>query len=274
MMQDFINARYDSIADFLSAVELPCRVFANETIKQHFLGSDHGADWYGANCNSGREVLTRMREGWKEGRDRLNELRSKLGTIEVAPVDMRRRPIRMDRGDNLDMQAVYAGRFDICWRTARRQSTNGPQRVDIVANMICSGAEHFDVLFWRGAAAAVLADILETAGYMVRMVVNFGGNAEDKKCSCRITVKDHGAPFDVTSTSAVILPGFFRALGHAWIANHCPHKRQMGGISVGQGIVDDGELLVTHKVRDHGTALAFVNEQIAKINSGNQTVAA
>ncbi len=273
LLQSFTDARYDSIAEFLSAAQAPCRVPANTSLRDGFLGTYHGTSgWYGAGCASGHDVIRTMTEGWPEGRERLNELRFKLGHIEAAPVDMRRRPIRMDRGDNLDMGAVYSGRFDICWRTARRQSTNGPQRVDIVANMICSGSQHSDVLFWRGAAAAVLTDILETAGYMVRLVVIFGGNAEQEKCSCRITVKDHGMPFDVTSVSAVILPGFFRALGHSWIQIHCPHKRQMGGISVGQGIVEDAEMLVTHTVRDHGTAIAFVNEQIAKIN-GNQAAA-
>jgi hypothetical protein len=151
---------------------------------------------------------------------------------------------------------------------ARRVTTRGPQRIDIVANMLCSGAEHSDVLFYRGAAAAVLADLLETAGYMVRLVVNFGGRAENVQTSCRITVKDHGMPFDVTSISAVILPGFFRALGHAWLVNHAPHVRNGMGISVGQGRVEAGEILLSHKVRDHGTAVAAINDVIKRINDG------
>jgi hypothetical protein len=274
MHQNLSDGNYDSIVDFLTAVELPCRNADNKPTWSHFFEDDQQRNWYGADCKNGRAVLATMRTGWKEGRDRLNELRSKIGTIEITPVDIRRRPIRSDMGDELDIHSVYAGRLDIAWRTAKRQVTVAPPRVDILANMICSGGEHSDVLFWRGAAAAVLTDILENAGYMVRMVVGFGGRAypvkgaSEPEVSCRIVVKDHGMPLDISSTSAVILPGFFRALGHAWIYNHAKPYLANCGISVRQGRVEEGELLLSHKVRDHGTALAFINETLTRINEG------
>ena len=272
--QPFNNATYASIADFNSAVQLPCRHADNKTIWEGFVTHGRMSNWYGAGCHTGMDVLALMRDGWHDGRDRMMELRSKLTNIDLAPRDRRRRMVRGPQGDVLDIHAVYAGRLDVAWRAPRRVNMQGPQRVDLVANMICSGFEHADVLFYRGAAAAVLADMLETAGYMCRLSVAFGGKADGVKTSCRITVKEHGMPFDVTSTSAVILPGFFRALGHAWIANHCPHKRDTGGISVGQGIVEPHELLLSHNVRDHGTAVAFIEETLAKVNDGTLLAAA
>jgi hypothetical protein len=274
MRQPFTDARYDSISDFISAVEQPCANAKNTSLHSGFLDRpSYDATWLGADCATGRDVLKLVRDGWPQGRERINALRSKIATVEAQPVDKRRRMQRGPQGDVLDMPYVWSGRLDIAWRAPRRISSQGPQRIDIVANMICSGHEHADVLFWRGAAAVVLADLLEQAGYMVRLVVIFGGNAEDKKTSCRITVKDHGVPLDITSTSAVILPGFFRALGHAWIANHAPHHRDYGGISVGQGIVDKGEILLSHNVRDHGTAVATINATIARINEGQEAAA-
>jgi hypothetical protein len=273
--QDLTNGNYDSIAAFCEAVELPCRKKTNhEYWERAMTKGEFGRNWLGAGCQTGRDVLKLMREGWKEGRDRLNELRGKIGTVELVPQDRKRRKIRADMGDSLDIHAVYAGRLETAWTVARRTNTRGPQRIDIVANMICYGGEHADVLFWRGAAAAVLVDILESAGYMVRLVVNFGGNAEGNPTSCRITVKDHGMPFDVTSTSAVILPGFFRALGHAWLVNHAAHERHGMGISVGQGKVEAGEILLSHKVRDHGTAVAAINDVIKRLNDGTLETAA
>jgi hypothetical protein len=270
MRQPFNDARYDSIADFLSAVQLKPLNVANTSYWAHFMDG-HNGDWYGADCGTGHDVLKVMSEGWEQGRARLNALRDQIGEVDLVPVDRRRRPVRADQGDVLDIFAVYNGRLDIAWRTAKRRSTVAPTRIDICANMICSGGEHSDVLFWRGAAAATLADILEQAGYMVRLVVNFGGSTGDnakgnERTSCRIIVKDHGMPFDVTSTSAVILPGFFRALGHAWIQSHAPGRRDMNGIYVGEGVIEDSEILLSHDVRDHGTALAFVRDQIAKLN--------
>lgn len=274
MHQDFTNAQYDSIAAFCDAVELTPRVAANKTHHDHFLVDNRDSDWYGAGCHDGRAVLQAMRDGWTEGRDRMNQLRDKLTHIELTPRDRRRRIVRGPQGDTLDMFAVWAGRFDTCWKAPRRLPSYGPQRIDIVANMICSGGEHSDVLFYRGAAAAVLADMLEQAGYMVRLTVNFGGKAkatkgESKSCSCRIVVKDHGQPFDVTSVSAVILPGFFRALGHAWIANHAPYERNMGGIAVGQGKVESHEILISHAVRDHATAVALIEDTLRAVNEGS-----
>jgi hypothetical protein len=272
--QDIKNGVYDSISAFCDAVELPCLNKQNHDIWNNVMNEKDSPSWFGAECNHGRDVLKLMREGWKQGRDRMNELRGKIGTVELVPQDRKRRKVRADMGDSLDIHAVYAGRFETAWTVARRTNTRGPQRIDIVANMICYGHEHADVLFWRGAAAAVLADLLETAGYMVRLVVNFGGRAEDVQTSCRITVKDHGMPFDVTSISAVILPGFFRALGHAWLVNHAPHARYGMGISVSQGRVEAGEVLLSHKVRDHGTAVAAINEIIKRLNDGTLATAA
>jgi hypothetical protein len=278
MRQQLADARYDSIADFVEAMRATPNNPINTQLHQNWGFTEFNPSFYGADCATGNDVQKKMADGWDKGRDRLNDFRSKLTDIELPPTDRRRKPRRGDHGDVLDIHAVYAGRLDTAWTRAVRTSTFGPQRVEIVANMLCSGAAHADVLFWRGAAAVALADLLETAGYMVRLVVIFGGktmpyNGNGEKVSCRVTVKDHGNPLDVTSTSAVIMPGFFRALGHAWIAGHCIREMSASGISVEQGIVDNGELLLSHKVHDHGTALAFVNDTIARINSGQSLAA-
>src|SRR3954463_3078513 len=179
MRQPFQDARYDSIADFLDAVKLAPLYVGNAKDYAHFMDGGYGDDWLGAGCHTGRDVIKIMSEGWEDGRKRLNELRDTIGNVDLVPVDRRRRPTRGDRGDVLDIHAVYNGRLDIAWRTAKRQTSVAPTRIDLCANMICSGGEHSEVLFWRGAAAAALADILEQAGYMVRLVVNFGGSTGD-----------------------------------------------------------------------------------------------
>jgi hypothetical protein len=271
MRQPMNDARYETIADFLEAMAAPSNNPINEPLRMAWGYDDNRPSWYGADCPTGRDVQTKMREGWSQGRDRLNELRDSIAEIDNPPQDRRRKLTRTNAGDALDIHSVYSGRLDIAWRVARRRNNAGPQRVDLCANMICSGGEHADVLFWRGAAAALLTDILESAGYSVRLVVAFGGKVADREnVSCRITVKDHGMPFDISSTSATIMPGFFRALGHAWISGHCKGKMSESGISVLQGNVEPEELLLTHQIRDKGTALAFVNDTIAKINAGAQ----
>ena len=215
MRQALSDARYELIADFVSAMTGGCDNPANKSLwEQWGFTESWDSDWNGADCRTGNDVQKRMRDGWPEGRDRLNELRSGVTTLDALPQDRRRRMVRGPSGDTLDINAVYAGRLDVAWRTPRRTTSSGPQKIELCANMLCSGGAHADVLFWRGAAAAVLADLLEFAGYMVRLVVIFGGEVcggSGEKVSCRVTVKEHGTPFDVTSTSATILPGFFRS---------------------------------------------------------------
>jgi hypothetical protein len=46
------------------------------------------------------------------------------------------------------------------------------------------------------------------------------------------------------------------------------------GISVSQGRVEAGEVLLSHKVRDHGTAVAAINEIIKRLNDGTLATAA
>ena len=227
-----------------------------------------GEHWFGGGFRPGGDVQAKVRDGWAQGRDRMETLRDSLTQVKLLPRDRKRKLIRSDFGDTLDIHQVYAGRLDIAWRRPRRQQSLGPQKIALYANMLCSGYEHSDVLFYRGAAAAMLADLLQNAGYMVRLTVGFGGKVADtgEKSSCRITVKDYGMPLDITSTSATILPGFFRALGHAWVA---AHAKKLGNPSlyVQQGIVEPDEILLSHNVKDHGTAVAFLNDTLEKLNS-------
>ena len=263
MKQALDNAEYETMQDFVAAMAEGCRNPANVGLWQRWGFVDpreNRSDFYGAGCHDGNAVQKLMADGWIEGRDRMTELRDQIGTISTRPIDRRRRIVRGNAGDTLDIHSVYSGNLDTAWKSAKRRTFQAPQKVELVANMICYGGEHPDVLFWRGAAAVVLANMLETAGYMVRLVVNFGGKTfehgdKGKKVSCRIIVKDHGRHLDITSTSSVILPGFFRALGHAWIAAHTDSVMSSGGISVGQGIVHDNEILLSHSVRDHGSAV-------------------
>lgn len=270
--QQMNDGRYDSIADFLDSLRPEViRNKANlDTLKDWAetgqRGNTYGNNWYGAGCKTGADVQRLMRQGWSDGIAKIDKLRDDLSHVEMVPITRKRKMIRTDAGDELNMAHVYQGRLDTAWTTTRRQVTRGPQKIDLCVNMICSGAEDADVLFWRGAAAAVLADLLETSGYMVRLVVGFGGQHDTGRVSCRITVKDYGMPLDISATSATILPGFFRALGHAWVPATSTKRVNNPGMYVKEVDYEAGELKLSHNVRDRNSAIAFVNKTIADLN--------
>lgn len=271
MTQALDNARYDSVAAFIEAANTVLLNTQNAGLVKSYRETRDNGDasyWYGAGCKKGTDVQNLVMGGWSVGRGKVDTFLSQLETIELAPRDMRRRIVRADMGDHLDIGAVYAGRFDTAWTTAKRKTTYGPQRIDICANMICSGGDDEKVLFWRGAAAVALADKLENAGYMVRIIVGFGDVfGKTGNVSCRITVKEHGLPLDVATASAVIIPGFFRSIGHQWIAGHTKGKASWGGISVGRCLPEDGEVYLSHEINSPSSAKARVEQLIRDIDA-------
>jgi hypothetical protein len=268
-MQKLSDGNYDSVAAFMAATgEIRCE--SNRAEVAEFLrGNRHGSYWYGAGCKNGEDVIRLISDGWPEGRESVAALAAKTSAIELAPMDRRRRLTRSDQGDHLDIHAVYRGHLDKAWTVARRMSARGPAKVDILANMLCSGGASSSVLQWRGAAAVTLADKLGAAGYMVRIVVGFGGRTganRSETCSCRITVKDYDAPLNVSTAASVTLPGFFRALGHAWNSGHCKGPSGQFGMSVQSCRTEAGEIVLSHEIMSETTAIDAIERIIRGID--------
>jgi hypothetical protein len=264
-----IDGRYDSVADFLTAVNTSARNPRNEQVRAYHAGDGHEPGFYGAGCNTGADVQKFVAHGWPRGRAMVDEFLAQIADSDLQPRDRRRRLTRADLGDAVDMGAIYAGRFQSAWTVARRREVTAAKPVTICANMICSASVSADVLLWRGVAAIALCDKLTNAGFTVRIVVGFGGQhiCAGEAISCRITVKDFDMPLDVTSTSAVLLPGFFRALGHAWgVAQLAGDGKGSASLSVKQCVTEDGDVFLSHEVYDRDSALAWVNKQIAKLD--------
>lgn len=266
-MQPLANARYDSVSDFLASLD-ELRNPQNDKNYWNDPKRSHGAHWLGAGCQTANDVRKVMNDGWPEGRERADDMIGKTGPTNATPIDRRRKLTRCELGDSLDIHSVYRGELATAWTRAVRRVTRGPQHLSILANMLTYGFERPDVLMWRGIAAITLADKLEAVGYRVRIVVGFGGRTSygSEPISCRIVVKDHAMPLDLTTCSAVTLPGFFRALGHQWTINHASRIAKSGSMSVEQCIMDEGEILLSHEISAEDTAIAFVNDQINKLN--------
>jgi len=264
--QPFADASYGTVAEFLDSVSGGLRNPRNQAAWSAYFEEDR-ASWYGANCRTGRDVQSLVHTGWPDGMAMVERLLAKTSASLATPVDRRRRNRRGPQGDSLDIHAVYRGQLDVAWTRPVRTNARGPQRVDLVANMICSGAENAEVLAWRGAAAIAIADRLTAAGYQVRIIVGFGGRCSGAPLSCRITVKDHGGPLDVSTAAAVMVPGFFRALGHAWTAAHHPERIWSPGMTVQGSRTEPGEIVISHETRDQESAIATIDRVIAGVNN-------
>lgn len=174
--------------------------------------------WFGA--KSGDESAARAFKGWPEGAEKVRRMMEDVSA--PAPLNLRRKVARGDQGDELDIHQVYCGDLDRAWTRRRRQSSRSRMSVRLVA--LIGGSQHMEHerMFWRGAAVAKLAEVLEEAGYRVEIV-----GAQQSRLDClsifddpaceeyqSFIVKDAAAPMDLEAIAGVLCnAGFFRTWG-------------------------------------------------------------
>lgn len=126
-----------------------------------------------------QEVRKFLQTDWNEGARIVEE---SMESLEApATVDIRRRGLWSSDGNDLSVNRYLAGQHETMWRTSKRRAVQGFTRVRIVVDLgtSCGACDNIictvrpvapESLFWRGAAAAALAESLETAGYSVEIV--------------------------------------------------------------------------------------------------------
>src|SRR3954470_15845683 len=98
-METMDNANYPDVAAFLAAVNLPARNKRNAASHDFYFRSEKRPEFYGANCETGADVLRLMANGWPEGRKRMQSLLDGMDTSNLVPRDTRRRLRRCELGD-------------------------------------------------------------------------------------------------------------------------------------------------------------------------------
>lgn len=165
---------------------------------------------------------TMLTNGWHEGVERMQ---AAIDALTPPPsIGTRRRACWSDAGDSLDMQRVYAGNLDAAWRKCTRQSARAPRPITIWLPMALPTTCAADVIFWRGAAVAVLADTLQQAGYSVAVNGYMNGflmttskdSSTHPQIDMTLTIKPHRSPMDIgTLAAATALPAMVRGIYYA-----------------------------------------------------------
>ncbi len=118
--------------------------------------------WYGG-IETDEQARSILVDGWREGAERLTTIAS-----EIAPptVKTRRRVgTWRDDGAELGIDRALAGQWDSAWRDTRREWSNGPATIDLIAMFGGSVDQSSESMFWNGATACVVSNVLESAGY-------------------------------------------------------------------------------------------------------------
>jgi hypothetical protein len=202
---------WDSVTEPESTLKGDWKLDSNKVSAGQHWTRKADRDWLGV--RSVAELRSVLTKGYPEGVAKLEKIT--VGDLP-APQDIRRRRVRSDQGDELDMQAVYRGDLSRAWSRTKRQSRNSVRSVSIVIDLAGNANVTSDELFWRGAAGLRLASELTEAGYSVAIYGAAGatgytkGESHEDVCQF-VEIKAEDSPLDMDRlASLTCLSGFFR----------------------------------------------------------------
>ena len=153
----------------------------------------YGSAWMGG-LHSWQEAATILEKGWPEGAERLRVLAGKLAGHIPQAKSLKRRLAWADDGDEVCRDRLQSGQLEQCWRTMRRLPFVAPHTVAIETEWGGHFRQTAEELFWQGAAAAALTDILEEAGYRAEVYANTVIRWKGHQHWVRVKVKEADMP--------------------------------------------------------------------------------
>ena len=184
----------------------------NEYLNKQF---PQRSDYVGG-IGSKAEARAVLEKGWPEGAQRVKALADELAATIPPAKSVRRRLRWSDDGDEVSRDRLNGGLVDSCWRTTKRDLATGPEVVTLETNWGGTARRSAEELFWQGAAAACLTDILEQAGYRVEVFANNYSVHPRGRTLLRIRVKEADAPVRIDTLAGVLChAATFRVFGLA-----------------------------------------------------------
>lgn len=168
------------------------------------------ADDWGGGIRSCQEAKALIHNGWPDGAARLKEVGQKLrGEDLPIAIDRKRRQVWADDGDTLDIDRAMQGQWDTAYRATKRKWLPNRMNVTIMASFGINYASDKNEYFATGAAMVYLADILQTAGYAVKLVAcDLTGfhltSAKSTYTSCNVVLKDFHEPLRLDLAASIV----------------------------------------------------------------------
>lgn len=205
------------LIDWLDA-PITARHPSNQEIAKGFRGhSMKDVTW----CGGTRQTLDDItRNGWADGAKRMQQAASKI-TNTPEPVTTRLLPRRHTEGDIILVDEYLKGNYETMWQQYHRAGGTGPGVIHLAFSWGGNCDLQADQLFWSGAVAMILTQLLELSGYSVEVVAWMPGwhYAREQFWSCiGVMVKEADQPLLYDSLAALSAhPVTFRMAGIAAI---------------------------------------------------------
>lgn len=193
-----------------------------------------GAKWYGGVSNMS-ELDSVLSLGWPDGLAKYKTLRRNVDSIEIPESMNRRRRMRWcDDGDYLDEDRAMIG-DPMAWRGAKRKMSVGVSVIDIMFKWGGSHHQTGESLFWSGAAAIALSDVLEGQGYAtsITAVGILGSRDTDELHVIKVALKNPEEPLRIDTTIAMAAHvGVFRTYGFRAVLEASFHTTESFGRNI------------------------------------------
>lgn len=177
---------------------------------------DSPSSFYLGRLKNLASVDKRLEGGWKDGSEKSLKLAEGLADKISQPLSIRRRIKWSDNGDEFDRERLNDGHFDTCWRTTHREVAVAVPVITIAMSWGANANVSHEQMFWSGAAALALTQVLEKAGYQTSLTAiaptryDYGGH---NQAMC-VTVKRAGEYMRSDALASIICLGAtFRTYG-------------------------------------------------------------
>ncbi len=177
---------------------------------------DAGMSWTGTRTLD--ELDKYVDEGWLSAEKLMTKM---LESIQPPPAELRpemnrrRRRVRRDFGNEVDIHAIYQGRMDRAWDATEVEEieTVGNKLVHINIILGATAGVSFESALWRGAAAMRIYDVLMRMGKSVAISGSYCSyqpmmDGSSAMVSCRL--KAYGEPLRSDRLAAMVTVGFMR----------------------------------------------------------------
>jgi len=224
------------------------------------------------------DIKAKVNQAWPDGLETVEGMIRELGTVSLPRPQSRQRRKRWseDDGDEVDNDRLRSGQE--FWRKSERQVTTGSPTVAIVVNIAALGLVDARDILWRGAAAAVLANFLQEAGYQVEFwAVRYSRDAyQDKSDTFQaVCLKRAGQPLDLATLVNGVSGWFLRTViyqemhaethsqpdeGYGYAKHLSPRDERI------DQLVGNATRFVIDGVWDRPAAISTVREIISSLN--------
>jgi hypothetical protein len=186
------------------------------------------------------DAIGKVMQPFPEGETMLQHARESLNEVTAslkAEAITRRPRFSENDGDDFDLDR-WTNRdpdFWVDYTRVRKSGPGGNRIVDIVADFTTVWYRVPEQVAWRGAAAIVLADILEGAGYRCRITfqwVALEHYVDSGNAWAQVVVKQPQDPVDFATLAAVNSPWCYRSLGFAALCQRPAASAEGMGTSV------------------------------------------